>query len=119
VSKWTKGIILAVLCALMYEVSCEGYQRQVHVDQLSPAVSPRATLVSPNAVPLEHSITQEPTAHPTVVELDTPPVIDLPNSSHNDNVPETADHSTLSNSTQRHSTRNVNKPKRLIEEEDM
>ena len=93
-----------------------GISVQVHVDQLLPAASPRATLLSPNAVPLKHSVTQEPTAHPTVVELDTPPVIDLPSSSHNGNV---SDHSTFPSSAPRHSTRTVNKPKRLIEEEDI
>jgi len=40
VSKWTKGTILAVIGALMYEVSCEGYQCQVHVDQLLSTASP-------------------------------------------------------------------------------
>jgi len=118
-SKWTKGTILAVLGTLIYEVSCEGYQCQVHVDQLLPATSPRATPASPNAVPLGCSVTQEPTAHPAVVELDTPPVIDLPSSSHDDNVSETADHSTLPSSAPRRSTRTVNKPERLIEEEDI
>jgi len=103
--------------ALMYEVSCEGYQRQDHVDQLLPTASPRTTPVSPNAVPLERSVTQEPTAHPTVVELDNPPVIDMPSSSHD--VSETAEHSMCPSSTPRRLTRTVNKPKRLIEEEDI
>ena len=76
-------------------------------------------MVSPNAVPLERSVTQEPTAHPTVVGLDTSPVIDLPSSSHNDNVSETADHSTLPSPAPRCSTRTINKPKHLIEEEDI
>jgi len=96
-----------------------GISVQVHVDQLLPAASPRATLLSPNAVPLKHSVTQEPTAHPTVVELDTPPVIDLPSLLHNNNVSETADHSTLPSSAPKRSTRTVNKPKHLIEEEDI
>jgi len=46
--------------------------------------------VSPNAVTLECSVTQELTAHPSVVGVDTSHVIELPTSSNDDNDSETA-----------------------------
>jgi len=38
-SKWHHGTIVSVLGGLLYTVTCEGHQRQSHLDQLLPAGS--------------------------------------------------------------------------------
>ena len=39
-SKWQHGTITTVCGELIYEVDCEGHQRQVHIDHLLPAPLP-------------------------------------------------------------------------------
>ena len=75
-SKWQHGIILSVLGKLFYTVTCEGHQRQVHIDQLIPAGSvakgPSEVLQKPVIPEVERSTTQV-----TQLLQDSPPVINL------------------------------------------
>ena len=122
-SKWQHGTILSVLGELLYTVTCEGHQRQVHIDQLIPAGSvakePSEVLQKPVLPEVEHSTTRV-----TPLPQDSPPVIDLTQSP--DSTPTIVrstpmPHKLISSHPPvlRRSTRTKVKPKRLIEQDDL
>ena len=118
-SKWQHGTILSVLGKLLYMVSCEGHQRQVHIDQLLPAGQPKESSQVLQA-PAKPGVGIAQRTPIIVTQHGSPPVIDLTKSP-DAIVTETRTSQTVPPTQEgpRRSPRVKRKPKRLIEDDDL